>query len=215
MLQPAAIFWIVFGVLLVLIILLDRKYYLLRDESSARTRPYSYARTQLAWWTLIVLSFFIAILITKGSLPELYNSTVILLGISAATTVVSRVLDVSDAQNLPAASLSRNQESDSFLLDLLSDNNGVTVHRLQAVIFNLVIGAWFIACGLKGLQTCQPPSCCIDNSCVNTIMPDVGNNILVLLGISSGTYAGLKSAENKTQTPPPANTSGAPAASET
>ena len=71
-----------------LILFFDRRYGTLRDTSSATPPPYSWARVQLAWWTVIILSSLIAIVwkdmqvTPPGNLPTLHYSTLVLLGIS-------------------------------------------------------------------------------------------------------------------------------------
>jgi hypothetical protein len=180
-------FWVTFGVLAVIIALLEKKYGMLKDQSSASPQPFSWSRVQLTWWTLIILSSFIGIYFTRDyQLPQLLASTVILLGISGATTVVARTMDVSDIN----AGNARHQDqgSQNFFLDILSDSNGVSIHRFQTIVFNLVFGCWYVTTVLHN----------IDNAAVNinSIIPDISNNNLILLGISSATYAALKSSEN-------------------
>lgn len=109
------ILWIAVAIFLLLIILLDKKYYLLRDISIAKQKTYSYARVQLSWWTIIIISSFIAIFITKGNLPILDSSLIILLGISSGTTGVASIIDVSD-RSIENAVLIQNAESENFFL---------------------------------------------------------------------------------------------------
>src|SRR6266542_566320 len=144
-------FWIIFFTLLFVIIIFDKKYCMLRDISKAPGhQPYSWSRVQLAWWTVIVLSSFIAILILHGKAPSLNSSTVILLGISAATTATARVIDMSDMDKINAY---RHQDDFGkfFFLDILSDQNGVSVHRFQTIVFNAAFGVWFIHAVLHNL----------------------------------------------------------------
>lgn len=168
---------------------------MLRDTSKATGhQPYSWARVQLAWWTVIVLASFIAILWHMGVAPTLNSSTVILLGISAATTATARVIDISDETNL----LTRHQDDfgKNFFLDILSDQNGVSVSRFQTVVFNLVFGIWFISIVLK----------CLNSGDADNIMPVITDNNLILLGLSTATYAAMKTTENKTATSVDGNT---------
>jgi hypothetical protein len=46
-----------FCVLLFLVFSLNYKFGLLKDWSTATPKPYSYARTQLCWWTLLARIF--------------------------------------------------------------------------------------------------------------------------------------------------------------
>jgi hypothetical protein len=212
--NPKICSWIVFAVLLLLIIIFDKKYSMLRDSSLAQTKPYSFARVQLAWWTLIVLSEFITILIIKaGAIPTLNNSTLILLGISAGTTATARVIDLSDQSN-PAISRNQDMNGDNFILDILSDANGVNIHRFQTVVFNLIFGIWFIIEFLS--QASKSPACPVCSgpnadaaacaACtadfINHLIPVITTNNLILLGLSSATYAALKTTENKDSTGP-------------
>ena len=66
-------------------------------------------------------------------------------------------------------------KTQGFLLDLLSDNTGVSLHRFQMVVWTIVLGAMF-AIGVW--QTYR--------------MPQFDPSLLALMGISSGTYLGFK-----------------------
>jgi hypothetical protein len=199
-------FWIIFAILSFCIVILDKKYCMLRDISNAPGhQPYSWSRVQLAWWTIIVLSSFISILIGYGVAPTLNSSTVILLGISAATTATAKVIDLSDADKL---NVKRHQDDfgKNFFLDILSDDKGVSVTRFQTVVFNAVFGAWFIHAVLNNLISCNCTKYLTDAKEIadcaihplNYIMPTISDNNLILLGLSSTTYAALKLTENKT-----------------
>jgi hypothetical protein len=184
-------FWLVAAILCAAVIFFDNKYCMLRDISKTTShQPYSWARVQLAWWTVIVLSSFIAIFWSLGVTPALYTSTVILLGISAATITTARVIDLSDQES---GQTIRHQDSfgKNFFLDILSDSTGVSIHRFQTIVFNLVFGIYFIS------QVLHKLAACTQADCVNTIIPDIEPNSLILLGLSSATYAALKMTENK------------------
>lgn len=192
--------------MLAAVITCDRKFHMLRDISKASTVPYSWSRVQLAWWTVIILSAFTTILFRTGAAPNLHSSTLALLGISVATTAAARVIDLGDQQN-PQVFRHQNLKSTNFFLDILSDHNGVSIQRFQAVLFNAVFGIWFIATVLGNLND---PNFCLSAfsksdpnlaQCLlhpaDFYMPIITDNNLVLLGLSSATYAALKIAENK------------------
>jgi hypothetical protein len=187
-------FWIIFIVLAGIIIICDRKYYMLRDTSKTKPYPYSWARVQLGWWTVIVLSSFTSILFEKGQAPTLDPSTVILLGISAATIATARMIDITDEQN-PLVVRHQDHGGVNFFLDIISDQSGPSISRFQTLIFNVVFGVWFIGHVLAYLVICNKPDC------INTIMPVIQPTNLVLLGLSSATYAAMKTTENKTIKP--------------
>lgn len=179
---------VVTAVLLFAVLFLNFKHSMLKDESTAQKKPYSFARFQLAWWSVIILASFVTILFSKNATPELHASTIILLGISFATTATARLIDVSDSTNAALSSaMIQNKESKGFFLDILSDAGGVSIHRFQTVVFNASIGIWFFVKVFNGLS-----------NEINVIIPDISNNVLILLGLSSGTYAAMKATENKT-----------------
>jgi hypothetical protein len=199
-------FWGIFILLLAAVIICDRKFQMLRDISKASVVPYSWSRVQLAWWTIIILSAFTTILLRSGVAPNLHSSTLTLLGISVATTAAARVIDLGDQQN---AHVFRHQnlKSTNFFLDILSDHNGISIQRFQAVLFNAVFGIWFIATVLGNIND---PNFCLSTfsksdpnlaQCLlhpaDFYMPVISENNLVLLGLSSATYAALKITENK------------------
>ena len=70
----------------------------------------------------------------------------------------------------------------------MSDEVNVNMHRFQTVIFNAVFGIWFVNSVLTSFLTAN----------VDMIMPVITMNNLILLGLSSATYAALKTTENKT-----------------
>jgi hypothetical protein len=82
----------------------------------------------------------------------------------------------------------------NFLLDILSDKNGISIHRLQAFIFNLVFGLWFIYTSVQNIKLINTLTL---QQIIDGVMPVVSNNDLILLGMSAGLYAALKTTENK------------------
>jgi hypothetical protein len=188
---PISVFWALLFVLLTSVYIIDNKYQMLRDVSTLAKRPYSYSRIQLAWWTIIIAASFIAVLFKGAEIPNLYDSTWLLLTISAGTSAAAGVIGISDRTNpnIVQANMSQNQPSQGLLLDILSDNNGVSVHRFQAIVFNLAIGIWFIYTVNHNLMDTKVVS--------DLVIPKLTNSVLALLGVSSGTYAILKTTENK------------------
>ncbi len=177
-------FWLPFIVLSASVLICERKWCMLRDQTKASPQPYSWSRVQLAWWTIIILSSFIAVIWHNGAAPELHRSIVMLLGISAATITAAKMIDLPDQLTplLPAS------KSDGFFFDILSDETGVSISRLQTVVFNLVFGIWLISQVLKNLP----------GTITNDIIPAIGDANLALLGLSSLTYAAIKSTDRKT-----------------
>jgi hypothetical protein len=191
------IFWAVFIVLTVVIYIFDRRYGMLRDNSTATPKPFSFARVQLAWWMIIIITSAVSILISRGVMPTFDTSTLYLLGISSATTIGATLIDISDQTNPNMTVLGQNMQGKDLFMDILSDKNGINMHRFQTVIFNTVFGVWFVIYVLNHIGDA--------GTVVDKIIPVVTPNNLILLGVSSGLYTALKTTENKqltTVTPP-------------
>ncbi|MCD4789635.1 MAG: hypothetical protein K8R37_06500 [Bacteroidales bacterium] len=152
---------------------------LIRDISSSENKPFSLSRTQFAYWTIIIILLMLLVWINKGELLS-FNSTVLaLLGISAVTTTGGNLIDKNE-KNDPNIKRGQDKASNSFFIDLLSDKNGLSISRFQSLLFNLFIGIYFIY-----------------EVIVNFEFPVLDTELLVLMGISSGTYLLVKNSENK------------------
>jgi hypothetical protein len=70
--------------------------------------------------------------------------------------------------------------SEGFLVDILTDSTGVSLHRFQLMVWTLVLGFIFIFAAYNDLA-----------------MPTLGGPLLALMGISNGTYIGFKFPEQQ------------------
>ncbi len=190
-------FWAPFLALTFCIVIFEARYHMLRDLSNSSRKPFSWARVQLAWWSVIILSSFIAILWVHGSAPDLNQDTLILLGISATTIATARVIDVNEETS---ETVTRNQDEggQNFFLDILSDANGVSIHRFQTIVFNLAFGCWYLGYVLKHMDASATNKTVAE---LGRILPELGQNNLILLGLSAATYVALKTTENKSVKP--------------
>ncbi len=190
------IYLLALAAFLAIAILLHKLYSCMSDSSIASPKPYSFSRVQMVWWSFIVIAGFISIVIASGQVPTFDRSTLILLGIGTLTTLSARLIDISDKQNPPDSGndISVNHSGQGFLMDILSDNNGVSIHRLQAFLFNFIFGLWFIYRTYKGIPDATVMAS-VDK--ISGILPIITDNNLVLLGLSAGTYVALKTTENK------------------
>ena len=189
--SPFVRFLIVFAVLFLMIFLLDKKYDMLKDSNKEKRKTFSFSRVQLAWWTTIILSSLVAIMTLGQGIPTLDGSTLILLSISSATTAAAEVIDISNDSKLNKATSQKSGKL-NLLLDLLSDGGGVNIHRFQAVIINIIFGVYMAVTVIHRMGDST-----VD---LSNIIPQISDNNLILLGISSGVYTTLKVAENKTKT---------------
>jgi hypothetical protein len=145
---------------------------ILRDGNA--TSSYSLARVQMAFWLYLVTAGFLCIWLVTGDYNGVLTSqSLTLLGISATTGVMA--IAVKD-QTLPAA-------SDGFWMDLLGDNESVAVHRLQIVVWTAILGVIFFKEIYESFR-----------------LPTFDSNLLILMGISGGTYVGFKINETKRST---------------
>ncbi|QGZ37796.1 hypothetical protein IP92_02970 [Pseudoduganella flava] len=169
------------AVLGVSFIVLARRSDVLRDPGPAPApgvrKPYSLARTQAATWFFLILASYVFIGMVTGDYATTITNTVLgLMGISAGTVVGSSLID-----QPPAGAAAIPPPSRGWLLDILSDSYGVSFHRFQMAAWTLVLSIVFIQ-QVYG----------------NLAMPDFDVTLLGLMGISAGTYLGLKTtAERK------------------
>ncbi|HYC28555.1 MAG TPA: hypothetical protein VEB42_07055 [Chitinophagaceae bacterium] len=152
-------------------------------------RPYSYSKVQLFWWTIIILSCFLTFYFYTGKLLAFTQTVIILLGGGLAVAVFGKAMDNTQIKENDGGVPTRHQDTEGtqgFLTDILSDEGGISIHRFQAVIFNLVFGMAFLASFFK-LATAKPPQ-----------FPFIDFEMwqLTLLGVSSAAYLGFKSNEN-------------------
>jgi hypothetical protein len=151
-----------------------------QSKTETTEKPYSFSRTQLLWWVNVIVICFIYLFAKEQAFSLLNNTCLILLGISAGTTVSGRIIDSNKATTAAKNSivLSQDAKKENFLTDILSDENGISVHRFQGVVFNVVLGIFFMVKFFTDLK-----------------LPEFGSQELALLGISSSTYLAGKMSE--------------------
>jgi hypothetical protein len=208
-------FWVLALVFVIGFWLCVRSPALLRDKPGG---SYSLAKSQMAWWGLIVALSFSGVWFVVGTMEAIPNEVLILLGISATTGWLAPMAGASSVSNAMADLTAQKQQVqaaatvaatqaqptdahadelkdigdrmlrtttrahlqrvEGFLRDICSDGDGVSVHRVQAVAWTFILGVVFV---------CE----------VTTVisMPVFSTNLLLLLGISNGTYLTLKTKE--------------------
>jgi hypothetical protein len=88
-------------------------------------------------------------------------------------------LDAYIRRNAVDYAVATNQGSRGFLLDILSDADGVSVHRFQLFAWTIILGVVFASAVLHEVA-----------------MPVFSATLLGLMGLSAGTYLGLKIPES-------------------
>ncbi len=182
--------WIIIFLIWAIFLLLAVRTTLLRDPVDpthlpANKKPgYSLARCQIAIWTTIVGSVYIYSKLYTGCTAEkgINETALILMGISAGTVAIGSLMDKQEIvegtirhQDAPA--------SGNFFLDIVSDENGVSIHRFQNVIWTVIS----IIMYFYSYNNPKSPAMC---------MPELDKTLLALSGISSAAYLTLKAKEN-------------------
>jgi len=169
---------------------------LVRDTSpqpSSGKRPYSLSRVQAAFWLYVVSIVYLRMLSFASDplRPPVPNETaLVLLSLSAITVGASAYVDASKgggeqtdgAQKAAPNAAPASPISRGLISDVLNDS-GTNLHRLQLVVWNLMLGIDYLYEGLT-------------QHVVPTPMPTYGKEIYALLGISSATYVALKGGED-------------------
>lgn len=181
-------------IFLTLLIRLAKTTAILRDPTSeglpVAERPFSLARCQMAFWSFLSITAYVFIWVTLGDLNTLTDSVLILIGIGSGTALGAKLIDSSKmdqaaptsqettkaapSQKQPLTSV-KGRASGRLLVDLVTGEDGVSLHRLQMVIWTLVLGMIFCVSVYRTLT-----------------MPEFSSTLLGLMGISSGTYLGFK-----------------------
>ena len=175
-------------------------------------RPYSLAQTQMAWWFGIILASFVYLKLVGIDTNAILTTPqpLILMGIGIGTALGAAVIEQTKSKtdqtpsdqlstldefksvlkqldDLPPGSpvpasltaqrdkLAKALASESFFRDILTDVDGVCLHRFQALAWTVVIGVFF----LFGVVA-------------QNALPNLGDYLLAVLGISGGTYLGFK-----------------------
>lgn len=148
-------------------------------------RPYSYSRVQLFFWTMIIFSLYLYFFAFTGILLPLNYTVVLLLGGGVLVYSGGQIIDFKKPAPNAATTGVPEQETEGLFTDILSDDVGITIHRFQSLVFNIIYGIGFVLMFFKNINSCLYP------------FPEFDSWQFALLGISSFTYVGLKAAEKK------------------
>jgi hypothetical protein len=167
------------------------------DNVPSGLGPFSLAQTQLAFWTVIIVGGFIYLTILTGLTNSLNDSSLLLLGITGGTTGVAAFIDYFKKEGRAANTVVTGNSSQpifvkpkrGFLVDISSDGINLTMQRAQTIMWNLVLGLYFIWYVVT-----------------NKAMPVFSNTLLTVAGVSSLVYLSSKGPEQPTPTTPPTST---------
>ena len=167
-------------------------------------RPYSLAQTQMTWWFCIVIASYVYIAGSTGKISGVLNEqSLILMGIGIGTALgataieqakkgyptldtfnaVVKQIDTLNAAGAPIPpgviaqrdTLAADLASETFLRDILTDVDGVSLHRFQSVAWTVVLGVAYVL-----------------SVFAQHALPEFDKLLLAVLGISGATYLGFK-----------------------
>lgn len=172
----APLAWVLFTVTLIALVALGSGPNMLRDplpDGVAGKRPFSLGKVQMAWWFIIIVGSYLYVWATTGAAPEMSPTLLSLAGISGATGTASIAISNTQQTQFPPHA--------GFFTDLVTDKDGVTLHRFQMLSMTIILGIMFV---IRVITKNQLPA-------------DFDGTTLGLLGISSGTYLGCKIPEKQ------------------
>ena len=147
-----------------------------------KENPFSLTKVQLAGWTLIIASSYVYLSLCKGdcSGSAISKTALILMGIGAGSAAATAIIDKRDIQNnVPRH---QNHPSEGFFVDVLSDDNGISIHRFQNFVWTVIAMIIYVAKVAHVQAGCE--------------LPELSDTLLILTGISSATYLTLRAGEN-------------------
>ncbi|MEN3385937.1 MAG: hypothetical protein V7608_5981, partial [Hyphomicrobiales bacterium] len=150
------------------------------------TTPDGYAslsQLQMVLWTFVVAASAVYVMVLAGELIEVTTGTLVLLGISGAVTVGSKLHDGTQvAQAVAAASampapLRRPRWSDLVVNDT-GGHREIDISRVQMLYFTLITAGFVV---MRVLTT--------------YVIPEIPQGFQILMGISNAVYFGSKVAQ--------------------
>ena len=129
-------------------------------------KTYSLALTQMAFWFLLVISSYFFIWRITGELIPITNSVLGLIGIGSGTALGAAIIDLGkrNAEKEPGTE-EKGLPTEGFLFDILTDVNGISLHRFQIFVWTIILGIIFCT-----------------KVCTDLTMPDFSNTLLAIDG---------------------------------
>jgi hypothetical protein len=144
---------------------------------SYATVPFSLSKVQLLFWTFLIVSAYLLCYLVTGELTTLPGDLLGLLGISLGSNLISRVLTQDQVKS--NGPLTAREESAGFWRDIMAEQNRFSIARIQFVLFNLLVGLYFVRHVWKFWN-----------------LPDLADGLLPLISISSAGFLFGKSQEH-------------------
>lgn len=146
------------------------------------TSPYSLEKVQLGLWTVVISCSYLYLSLFKGDCSETQTNqtALVVLGIFSGTAAITKIIHKrGSGQDITKHP---NFLSDGFFNDILSDENGISIHRFQHLVWTLVGIAIYLYKVAQVTKGCT--------------LPELSNTLLALMGISSAAFVATRSQEN-------------------
>lgn len=174
-----ALFIILFGGLLWFTLAKAAKYQylLLRDDKggcqeSGKLNRFSLSRVQVFAWTFVIFGLFAYLWAVTDFLPTITAAHLVLLGIAAGQRILAQIIDSQKPpEKITLLATGETKCSVSFFTDLISDDTGLSITRLQYLIITAIFLIVFIVNAIEKLQ-----------------LIDFSVEQLALMGTSAGLY---------------------------
>ena len=141
---------------------------------------YSLARFQMALWTIVIGLGFLLMYFVTATLFEIPANVLILMGVSGATYLGARVIDARPPA-APGAAQAADvppQRSTNLFTDMVVDERGVALHRIQMLFWTALLIGVFVVEVVRRM-----------------VFTEFDATLLGLMGISNGSYLALKAME--------------------
>ncbi len=157
-------------------------HFRLKSNPGVKKAPYSLTKVQFGVWTVVISSSYLYLSLLKGDCANvpINKTAIVLMGIYSGLAAATAILDKREMNdNRPRH---QNTPSVGFFNDILSDDNGISLHRFQNLVWTIIA----IVVYLNKLSL-------ITQGC---ILPELSDTLLALTGISTATYLVMKSKES-------------------
>ena len=135
---------------------------LLRDDVGGckipgKANPFSLSRVQVLVWTFVIFGLAAYLWGVTDFFPALSGGHLVLLGIAAGQKIISQIIDTpGGAVKQPGLTMSNDTEnpqcSAGFFTDIISDQTGLSITRLQYAIVSIIYLVMFITTGIQKLE---------------------------------------------------------------
>ena len=139
----------------------------------SETRQWSLSKIQMSLWTVIFSLSYVVLSSIRGDFMDITDGMFWLMGISSTTAVGAKAIVVANIDSV-------NTTNPSRLLSDYDDNYGanggyrLSLHRCQMALWTVIVAAMSVV----GVVTTMH-------------LPDIPNQLLLLMGVSGGTYLGF------------------------